>query len=118
MTHDPLAPFRREPKPEEDKALPDKIWGSDEHRCLRLAIDALKESPDSPLSGVSGYYSTHALIPTLETVYDKAERELQHSQAHVSMTDKEIEAAVKHDLKLWEDARKDRVQAPDLEPER
>ncbi len=82
MTHDPLAPFRREPKQElrePDTGASEITWSEegrrqgppDEHRALRAAIDALNQIPNTPLSGA--YKNIYALIPVLETVYRNAE---------------------------------------------
>jgi hypothetical protein len=109
MSEDPLAQFRRgqPPRKEEPEPQPEyeQAQASDEHRALRAAIEVLNQIPNTPLSGE--YKNTYALIPVLETVYNNAERELrQQPQAHISMTDAEIEAAAKHDIEQWDEAKR------------
>jgi hypothetical protein len=109
MADDPLAPFRRKPEP--GTQAPEQAQVSDEHRALRAAIDALNEIPNTPLKGA--YKNTYALIPVLETVWEKAEKEVKQPAANISMTDAEIEAVATHDLELLEAARQERTQEPE-----
>jgi hypothetical protein len=105
--NDPLAQFRRNPEPE---SVRNQAQVPDEHRALRVAIDALHQIPDTPLSGE--YNSTHALISVLETAYENAERELEQQRVSTPMMDLGVEAAVEHDVRLWKDGRQDGIQEP------
>jgi len=115
MAYDPLAPFRRGSKQPEPKRGLEQAQGSDEHRALRAAIDALHQLPDSPLSG--DYKSTHALLPVLETAYQNAERELEQHRGFTPTTDVQIEAAVEHDIHLFEAVRQDWQEEQGVKPE-
>jgi hypothetical protein len=115
MPQDPLGPFRARPRQAEPE--PPELT---EHQALKLAIEALNSVPNARVH-MEGYRTTYDLLPELEKTYRAEEERLQSlvsSAPHVPMTDVGIDAAVEHDLKLWEDARQDRAQAPDIEPER
>ncbi len=73
MEHDPLASFRR-PLPEGWQSGQER-GAITEHEALRLAIDAMRQMPDSRLAG-GEHASTFDLLPLLEAAYSSAEREL------------------------------------------
>jgi hypothetical protein len=63
-----------------------------EHQALGLAIGALKQLPDYPVTEwyAGGHSSTHALLPTLEVVYKDAEA--HKSSQHMEYKPPEIDS--------------------------